>query len=253
MRSVTFNRADMYRGALILVNHRHPVMVNEIVNYLQLTSVDERHRDILLETRTAVLLSKLLYSIGCRDEIVPVSGYRSSDEQRKIYTGSLIENGSGFTEKYVALPGRSEHETGLAIDLGKSKDGIDFIRPEFPYTGIFADFRKEAARYGFIERYGKDKEAVTGIAHEPWHFRYVGYPHSQIMQNEGLCLEEYILFIKDFSYKGKHFLIKEQGKDIEVFYVGAHCDKTSVDLPANACFQVSGNNVDGFIVTVWRR
>ena len=83
----------------------------------------------------------------------------------------------------MALPGCSEHQTGLAIDLGKAAGYIDFIRPAFPYDGVCGRFRRLAARYGFIERYQRGKEEVTGISAEPWHFRYVGAPHAQLMES----------------------------------------------------------------------
>ena len=95
------------------------------------------------------------------------------------------------TRKFVAYPGCSEHQTGLAIDLGANLPEIDFICPEFPDTGIFGKFREKAADFGFIERYPKGKEAVTGIGAEPWHFRYVGVPHAAVMKAGGLVLEEY--------------------------------------------------------------
>ena len=62
-----------------------------------------------------------------------------------------------------------------------------------PYEGICQRFRELAPLYGFIERYPANKEAVTGIAHEPWHFRYVGRPHAQRMTDLGLTLEEYLI------------------------------------------------------------
>lgn len=78
------------------------------------------------------------------DSIVPVSGYRSLNEQMDIYNDSLKDNGEDFTRKYVALPKHSEHQTGLAIDLGLNKEKIDFIRPDFPYDGICGTFRRFA-------------------------------------------------------------------------------------------------------------
>ena len=57
---------------------------------------------------------------------------------------------------------------------------IDFIRPDFPDDGVCGAFRRAAARYGFLERYTREKEALTGIAEEPWHFRYVGVPHARL-------------------------------------------------------------------------
>ena len=109
-----------------------------------------------------------------------------------IYTDSLRENGPEFTAKFVAMPGHSEHLTGLAIDLGLRQPKIDFIRPAFPYEGICQKFRELAPAYGFIERYPKGKEHITGIAHEPWHFRYVGTPYSETMAFKGMTLEEYL-------------------------------------------------------------
>lgn len=122
---------------------------------------------------------------------MPVSGWRSQQEQQRIWDDSMAEHGETFTRQYVALPGCSEHQTGLAIDLGKAAGYIDFIRPAFPYDGVCGRFRRLAARYGFIERYQRGKEEVTGISAEPWHFRYVGAPHAQLMETNGLCLEEY--------------------------------------------------------------
>ena len=143
----------------------------------------------------AQLLSACIQKAGGQREIVPVSGWRSQQEQQRIWDDSMAEHGETFTRQYVALPGCSEHQTGLAIDLGKAAGYIDFIRPAFPYDGVCGRFRRLAARYGFIERYQRGKEEVTGISAEPWHFRYVGAPHAQLMETNGLCLEEY----RDFA------------------------------------------------------
>ena len=117
---------------------------------------------------------------------------------RSGYLQSLLENGEEFTNKFVARPGHSEHQTGLAIDLGLKQPDIDFLRPNFPYEGICQTFRELAADYGFIERYPVGKEAITGIAHEPWHFRYVGVPHAKIMVDHNWTLEEYHLHLSPF-------------------------------------------------------
>lgn len=149
--------------------------------------------DVLLERHAAYALEQLMERIGGWREIVPVSGWRSGEEQRQIWEDSLQKNGMEFTGTYVAFPGHSEHESGLAIDLGLKKDVIDFIRPDFPCDGICGRFRALAPDYGFIERYPKGKEAVTHIGYEPWHFRYVGTPHARILTESGLALEEYVV------------------------------------------------------------
>lgn len=251
MRSITLHKGDVYSGYLILVNRQHglkqtqahhsPVLVPSLANY----------DTILLERRVAASLTQLLKKVESRGRIIPVSGYRSKAEQEKLYQDSLIENGRSFTEQYVAYPGCSEHQTGLAIDLGENLDEIDFIRPSFPYTGIFAHFRELAADYGFIERYSHGKEQITGISHEPWHFRYVGYPHARIMQHHRFCLEEYIQYLSDFPEKGQHYIFKDKGKNYEVYYVRAMEETTVIEIPDDCLYQISGNNVDGFIVTIW--
>jgi D-alanyl-D-alanine dipeptidase/carboxypeptidase len=141
----------------------------------------------------------------------------------------------------------------LAIDLAESRGEIDFIRPDFPYTGICGRFRALAVQYGFIERYPAGSEAITQIAHEPWHFRYVGYPHSETMKKEELTLEEYTDYLKQFSYYGTHLHFKRHERDFEIFFVPIQSNKELViDIPEGIPCQVSGNNEDGFVVTLWR-
>ncbi|MDF2513427.1 MAG: peptidase [Herbinix sp.] len=248
-KTIMLEEEKIYKGNLILVNANHPLRSFQEEGFIP---ADIRFPKILVKSDAANILQLILKKISCYDEILPVSGYRSVTEQRKIYADSLRDNGEDFTRKYVALPNHSEHQTGLAIDLGIKKEVIDFIRPEFPYDGISQRFRKTALRYGFVERYQSTKEQITGIAHEPWHFRYVGYPHSEIMNTNNLSLEEYIDFLKDYKYGKKHFQAEIHGKQIEVFYVSADESKTTISVPEQTLCQVSGNNVDGFIITLWR-
>lgn len=187
--------------------------------------------------------------IGAGDRIVPVSGYRSLEEQVAIYQDSLGENGRDFTEKYVALPDHSEHQTGLAIDLGLAKEEIDFIRPDFPYEGICQKFRENAAAYGWIERYAKDKTRITGIAQEPWHFRYVGCPHAAIMAEKNLALEEYMDFLKQFGMEHPYCYQAESGAKTEIYYQPVQGEQTTICIPDGYTVRVSGNNMDGFLVT----
>ena len=176
-------------NSLILVNRQHPYTMSVRQN---LTPVLPAFPRILLEREATHALSRLMEKLGGWGNILPVSGWRSFTDQRKIYLDSLRDNGREFTRQFVALPGHSEHQTGLAIDLGLQGEDMDFIRPSFPYEGICQYFRELAPAYGFIERYPAGKEGVTGIAHEPWHFRYVGAPHAESMARQGLCLEEYL-------------------------------------------------------------
>ena len=238
-------RGGIHNGLLILVNAEHPIQHME----RPMLAPAVPGSDILLDTRAAAMLSGLISRIGAAGEIVPVSGWRSEAEQREIWDGSMRESGEEFTRKYVALPGCSEHQTGLAIDLALRADNIDFIRPEFPYDGVCGRFRALAADYGFVERYQSGKEGVTGIAAEPWHFRYVGRPHARIMCEMGLCLEEYVEYLRAYPYPERLLEVRGEVYEAEVGFAGA---RDALGLP-DAPYQVSGNNVDGYIYTLWRK
>lgn len=238
-------RGGIHNGLLILVNAEHPIQHME----RPILAPAVPGSDILLDTRAAAMLSGLISRIGAAGEIVPVSGWRSEAEQREIWDGSMRESGEEFTRKYVALPGCSEHQTGLAIDLALRADNIDFIRPEFPYDGVCGRFRALAADYGFVERYQSGKEGVTGIGAEPWHFRYVGRPHARIMCELGLCLEEYVEYLRAYPYPERLLEVRGEVYEAEVGFAGA---RDALGLP-DAPYQVSGNNVDGYIYTLWRK
>lgn len=238
-------RGGIHSGLLILVNSEHPIQHME----RPVLAPAVPGSDILLDTRAAAMLSGLISRLGAAGEIVPVSGWRSVEEQQEIWDGSMRENGEEFTRKYVALPGCSEHQTGLAIDLALRADSIDFIRPEFPYDGICGRFRALAADYGFVERYQSGKEDITGIAAEPWHFRYVGRPHARIMCDMGLCLEEYVEYLRSYPYPERLLEVRGEIYEAEVGFAGA---RDALGLP-DAPYQVSGNNVDGYIYTLWRK
>lgn len=243
MRTIQLSRKQVYSGPLVLVNPSHPIRTH-LSN--PLTVVDSCYPHILLDSRATQLLCACIQKVGGRREIALVSGWRSQAEQQQIWNDCMKESGEVFTRQYVALPGCSEHQTGLAIDLGKAAGEIDFIRPDFPYDGIYGAFRRLAPRYGFVERYPREKESITGIAFEPWHFRYVGAPHAQLMTDNGLCLEEY----RDFLRQKPRSVVWENGRRAQVFYVPATGEVTEVELPEGCC-QVSGDNVDGFILTAW--
>ena len=188
MNRLYWKNEKLYDRYLVLVNASHPYREDKNI---RLFPVLPGKPDILLEEQAQRKLSLLMEEIGGWEGIVPVSGWRSLQEQQEIFDTSIRESGEEFTRKFVALPGCSEHQTGLAIDLALKKEKVDFICPEFPYTGICQKFRERAAAFGFIERYRREKEVITGISQEPWHFRYVGTPHAEFMERHGLCLEEY--------------------------------------------------------------
>ena len=124
--------------------------------------------------------------------------YRSIDTQQEIYNHYLELNGKDYCDKYVAVPGYSEHHTGLAIDI-MLKVNDSFIREDMEllkYEDIFKKIHSVLYKYGFILRYPLGKEEITGYNYEPWHIRYVGEIPAKMIYDNNLCLEEYL---KDFG------------------------------------------------------
>lgn len=252
MKTLSFQKKNIYHGDLILVNSTHPIKDEPLS--IELMPIHSDYAPITLRKSAGQKLNQLMKAIGCIENVEPISGYRSEYEQVSIYEDCLREDGVGYTTSFVAIPNCSEHQTGLAIDLAEKKHDIDYICPDFPYTGICQTFRKNAAKYGFIERYKKDKEAITNVAQEPWHFRYVGCPHAQIIEEQGFTLEEYIESLKQYSHKDSALRRVVDDRVYEIFYMPfGEADEISVELPEKACCQISGNNEDGLIITLWEK
>ena len=120
------------------------------------------------------------------------SGYRSYDLQSRLYNDYVARDGQALADTYSARPGHSEHQSGLAIDVNSIDDSFA-VTPEAKWL---ADHCHE---YGFILRYPKGKEDITGYQYESWHVRYVGTDLSYAIRNSGLTMEEY--FGIDSKYK----------------------------------------------------
>ena len=120
---------------------------------------------------------------------------RSVAEQQTLWDTWTVEYGEDYVKKYVAVPGYSEHHTGLAIDICIEKDGkrINDNDEMIAEKEIFSKIHEKLAKYGFILRYLEGKDDITGYSYEPWHFRFIDDADvaKEIMDN-GLTLEEYL-------------------------------------------------------------
>jgi D-alanyl-D-alanine carboxypeptidase len=105
--------------------------------------------------------------------------------------GMSLSEAQRLAAVYVAPPGHSEHPAGLAADIS-SMDWQGEISRQFDNTLQFRWLEKNACKYGYILRYPKGKEAVTGLSYQPWHFRYVGRKHACFINKMGITLEEYM-------------------------------------------------------------
>lgn len=122
--------------------------------------------------------------------LLGVSAYRSYDAQKVLFNYYTKKDGYKAALAYSALPGTSEHETGLAIDV-TGGNGECAAEDCFARTKEAKWLQKHAADYGFIIRYPKGKETITGYQYEPWHLRYVGKTIAQKIMKSGITLEEY--------------------------------------------------------------
>lgn len=234
-------------GPLLLVNAGHPLALSDAP---ELVCVDPRWPEVQLERQAAGQLRACIRAVKGENAIVPVSGWRSLAQQQAIWDDTMRQEGEAFTRQYVAFPGCSEHQTGLAIDLGLAAETIDFIRPNFPHSGVCSAFRKMAACYGFVLRYPAGKESITGIAHESWHFRYVGIPHAQFMASQCLVLEEYVGLLRQKHSKQPLF-VPAVSRVYRIRSCGEPC-REDLDAASEGRCQISPDNCGGYIVTDWR-
>ena len=174
---------------LILVNRSH--LQEE--SHPKLTQID----DIQVDSRIAENTRQFLAAARA---IAPgetlISGYRSRAEQTELYEEALALAEEGLSrqeaeqevQKRIQLPGASEHQTGLAIDMSE---------PEGQEDGVANKIAEIAPKYGFILRYPEGKSDITGVNFENWHYRYVGVESAQYMQKHHLVLEEYLALLKE--------------------------------------------------------
>ncbi len=178
---------------LILVNDENPLPINFVVDLINFENVR-------VDCRITESLQKMI-DAAKKDGInlSVCSGFRSVTEQDKLYsTKCLLYMSEGYSEEaseilasqYIQIGGDSEHHTGLAVDL--LTDGMTDLNESFAQTPAYSWLIENAAKYGFIERYPKDKNQITGIQWEPWHFRYVGELNAAAIISQNLCLEEYL-------------------------------------------------------------
>ena len=122
--------------------------------------------------------------------VVMVSGYRSYDTQSAIFSDTVSMYGEEEAATIVAVPGTSEHQTGLAADI--TDDYYDLMNESLENTGLFQWMSAHCHEYGFIVRFPKGKEDITGIIYEPWHYRYVGVEAATYIMKHDLTLEEFL-------------------------------------------------------------
>ena len=256
--SYMVNTKDKYRGDLILVNNDHQYFSGDedLVSILEMNDETDRHFFTSVDYTYQILgcvykpMARMIedfYKLYYNDTLTIYGSYRTTEFQQQLYDQDLADTGNSESDR-VAKPGFSEHETGYAFDFSET------VNNDYDGTGDFAWINENCYKYGFILRYPENKVNITKIKYEPWHFRYVGVPHAYYMTKNDLCLEEYIDLLRSYVYGDDHLEFKDDnGKSYEVYFVPSDdgSETTTVPVPSGKQYTISGNNVDGFIVTVF--
>ncbi|AOM84523.1 Putative carboxypeptidase yodJ [Salisediminibacterium beveridgei] len=154
----------------------------------------------LMREEAAEALERLFADAeGYGHELFAVSGYRSFERQEQLFTAYVNEHGEDEARKILAIPGGSEHQSGLAMDVSSRSNGF-LLNTDFADTDEGKWLEEHAHEHGFIIRYPAGKEAITGISFEPWHIRYIGEDEAHELYQSGLTLEE--LIEKARNYQG---------------------------------------------------
>jgi D-alanyl-D-alanine carboxypeptidase len=210
LKAVYFNNIKVVDGkstiqnpanVLALVNKYNYLPNNYIPNDLVRPNVEFSFTDLKLEKaymrkEAAAALEQMFKDAkNSGIELCAVSGYRAYSRQKNLFDAEVNHVGEVQAEQAVAIPGTSEHQTGLAMDItGKSTEL--HLTEGFANTKEGKWLAQNAHRFGFILRYPKGKEGITHYEYEPWHFRYVGIKAATIMFKKNWTLEEYFQEVK---------------------------------------------------------
>lgn len=187
-----------YDDKLLIVNKERSLPSNWMPRDLVQVSVPYRGRPEAryMRKEAADALARL-FTKAKKDNIniIAMSGFRSYELQKNIYNNNVAQNGYARASMESAYPGKSEHQTGLAMDISSPSVGYS-LKQSFGNTREGKWLKENAAEFGFIIRYPQGKETITGYIYEPWHIRYVGREVAVEIMRRGITLEEYFGLIK---------------------------------------------------------
>lgn len=229
--------SDQANGSLILVDVAHPYAGNQSwTTFSAITDENVKPRNTSLQFQPEIQES--LCSIF--DAYAAANGYANLQIYSTLDT--TLDASSIYTN---ILPDRS---CGYSFDIGlitSTGEVVPYIkkRNEWMVTNAW--------QYGFVLRYPDDKTETTGTAYAPHHFRYVGKVHAAIMHENNFCLEEYLNYLQTYTMESGGLSYSDGTQSFLIYYVPADSSgTTTVQLPENVSYTVSGDNCGGFILTV---
>lgn len=195
---------DLDNWNLRLVNSKSPLPNGFTVETAKIEASYARDVGMLYDAKAVSYLNQMCAAAE-KDGInlLVISSHRTNARQTVLYNNQVNKQKANHPEMsddevkklaatISAYPGTSEHEVGLAVDFNSVEESFENT-PEFQWL------KTNAAEYGFILRYTKEKQDITGVIYEPWHYRYVGQKHAKKINELGYCLEEYIDYLKEYT------------------------------------------------------
>ena len=236
VEKVAKSNDEVKTGNLILVNDSNPYTIPATPTATVIKdSLIERHYYVV--DNEVALNPEALTSLNSF-----MDGYYGAKGSEDIRVIDSYRNGLTDT--------KSEMITGLSFNIGIRIDANSST--QYTPTDKYAWVTDNCQNYGFIERYPDTKTDKTGRPASFSHFRYVGVPHAVYMKEHNLCLEEYLELVRGYQFIGDHLEITVGEKKYEVYYEPMNTANVATDIhiEPNRSYTISGNNVDGFIVTV---
>ncbi len=185
---------DTSKGILMIVNKYYKLDKNYVPD--DLVYVDSKYGAKKQMSKVALDAFIKMFDDAKKQgyNLYIASPYRSYDYQTTLYNNYVKSDGKKEADTYSARPGYSEHQTGLAADImARGNSSLN----DFEKTKEFDWMKKNSYKYGFILRYPKGKEYITGYIYEPWHYRYVGLDAAKVIYEKGLTYEEYYAYYVD--------------------------------------------------------
>lgn len=173
-----------------ITNKSHPIDSGYVPVDLTVVNVNSNGTQYLRQEAASELAK--MFAAAHKDgiDLYLVSGYRSYAQQLALYNTYVSTDGKALADSYDAIPGACEHQLGLAVDLSDDNRDHD-IDNSFESTAAYQWLLKHSYEYGYILRFPRGKESITGIAYNPWSFRYIGVEEAKKVYDSGLTLEEY--------------------------------------------------------------
>lgn len=244
------NSDALSSGNLVVVNADHPLSKDLSTDVVSLISynTDSDGNQLYSLTDSSVCVTES----AARQLQSMMSDFYSKSKNSTLFVSSgYLASEAQESEPFEA--GSNDVGAGLSLSLGTWSDGS---RGTYDGTGDFEWITENMSKYGFVTRYTDEKSSVTGAPGNKALIRYVGLPHAEIMAENGFCLEEYIEFIKTYTYENPLQHTSSNSISYAVYYTEMKKGNTTdIKIPTKAdgteyTYAVSGNNIDGYIVTV---